>query len=826
MPTSMSTPAGRAFPAGIVAALTLAALAAFPCGSARAADAPVAGPAPAKAAADDASAYRTLLAGATTRQGLVSVHEVKGRWYVEVPKALLGRDVLWSSELAEMPTGFVPQGVGVAFESRMVRFARVGDALYVLDLSTPLGKRVVSRTEPADQPTSDEKQSPMAVALRSASLPAALLALPVAATAPDGAMVVDASAAFGGDLPAFSPVELLAAGGVKALAPAPERSYVRSVRTFARNVEVASFLTYRSTDPAAVSVVVRHSLTLLPDVPMRPRYVDPRVGYFVTEFDDYAGEEAAGRVNRQLISRYRLEKKDPAAAVSEPVKPIVYYIGRGVPERWRPYFKQAVEDWQGAFEEAGFAKAIVAKDAPTEAEDPAWDPADTRYSVIRWIEQPVVNAMGPHTKDPRTGEILSAHILIWSEVLTLAESWYVAQMGGTDASLRRLPLPDALMGRLIRYIVSHEVGHSLGLRHNHRASQVFSVAQLRDPAFTAKHGTSPSIMSYGRFNYVAQPGDGVTNVVPQIGPYDRFAIRWGYAPLPDAKSADDERATLDAWASASRQDPFLAFGGEDVGAVVDPNVLTENLGSDRLEATRLGLLNLERVMPRLVELTATADGSAERLERHYATVLDHRRRWLESVAKLPGGLEEDRSLAGSDAPRFTRVGRDRAKAAVAFVLANLHTAPAFLPRDVLARVKAVGAAEPFAKQQGAVLAKLLDPVRYALLEDAALLSPADAYPLVEYLDDVVAGVFDEFAAPTLQVDGFRRRLQREALVLLAKHLAAADTDSDFRGAVRPALVALEGRVKAARAKTADATQAAHADLLLLELDRILRPTSR
>ena len=331
-----------------------------------------------------------------------------------------------------------------------------------------------------------------------------------------------------------------AAGGVKAVALAPDRSYVRGVRAFARNVEVSSFLTFRAAEPSAVSVVVRHSLTRLPDRPMMPRHFDPRVGFFSTAFDDYTGADAAGIVKRELVNRYRLEKKDPAAAVSEPVQPIVYYIGRGVPARWRPYFHQAVEDWQGAFEKAGFAKAIVAKDAPTEAEDPTWDPSDTRYSVIRWLEQPVVNAMGPHTGDPRTGEILSAHVLIWSEVLSLAESWYVAQTAATNESARKVPLPDEVMGRLLRYVVGHEVGHSLGLRHNHRASQVFTVAQLRDPAFAEKYGPTPSIMSYGRFNYVAQPGDGVTSIVPRIGPYDEFAIHWGYAPIPDAKTPQAE----------------------------------------------------------------------------------------------------------------------------------------------------------------------------------------------------------------------------------------------------------------------------------------------
>jgi len=781
-------------------------------------------PAAEKPAAEAVSPYQKLLAGATTHKGVVGVHEVKGRWYLEIPKDLLGRDLLWYAELGEMPTSFVPKGVGVELASRMVRLDRVNDAVFVRDLTETLAKRATSEPPDADQPTSDEKRRPMRVALGNVSLPAVLLAMPVAATSPDGAVVVDASAVFGGDLPDFSPVANLAAGGIKAVAVAPDRSYARGVRAFPRNVEVSSFLTFRAAEPSAVSVVVRHSLTLLSDAPMKPRWFDPRVGYFTTGYDDYAGVEASGLVKRQLISRYRLEKKDPAAAVSEPVKPIVYYIGRGVPDRWRPYFKQAVEDWQVAFEAAGFAKAIVAKDAPTEAEDPTWDAADTRYSVIRWLDQPVVNAMGPHTSDPRTGEILSAHVLIWSEVLSMAEAWYVAQVGGIDPAACRVPLPEPLMGRLLRYIVGHEVGHSLGLRHNHRASQVFSVAQLRDPVFTGKYGSTPSIMSYGRFNYVAQPGDGVTNVIPQIGPYDLFAIQWGYAPIPGAATPEAERPTLDAWAARQRAEPFLAFGGEDLASIVDPNVLTENLGSDRIEATRLGIRNLERVVGQLVAGTANPAGSFERLDALYATVLDHRRRWLESVVKLVGGVEENRALTGTGEVPYVRVDRARARAAVQFVLENLRTPKAFLAPDILGRVKPVGVVGPVAKQQQGLLEKLLDTMRYELLDEQSVVDPANAYPLVEYLGDVQDGVFEELRGAPVQIDGIRRQLQRRYLARLLTQVRADDGESDLTAAARASLVRLDAALSAALPKAADATVAAHLQALRATVDGILHPS--
>ncbi|MCK5736014.1 MAG: zinc-dependent metalloprotease, partial [Spirochaetaceae bacterium] len=346
--------------------------------------------------------------------------------------------------------------------------------------------------------------------------------------------------------------------------------------------------------------------------------------------------------------------------------------------------KQAVENWQPAFEAAGFRNAIIARDAPSEEENPDWDPADTRHSVIRWITQPIANAIGPHTHDPRTGETLSAHILIWAKTPALVESWYFTQASAVDETARKLPLSDEQIGKLLSYVVSHEVGHTLGLRHNHRASQVFTIDQLRNPEFTDRYGTSPSIMSYGRMNYIAQPGDGVTNLIPGLGPYDLFAIDWGYRPIPDAETPDDEVITLDKRAGRQIDNPFLAFGGEDYSSLVDPGVLTENLGSDRIEATGLGIRNMERVMGYLVNATTGRIGSDySKLKDMYGFILDQRGLWLSSVVKLVGGVEETRTLAGRGGAQFHRVPAEKQRAAVQFLMENLRTPEAFLDAEVL-----------------------------------------------------------------------------------------------------------------------------------------------
>ncbi len=774
--------------------------------------------------------YAALRANAVTETGVVTVYQLGDQWFLEIPAALLGRELFWYAELAEMPAHF--QG-DPRIGSRMVKFEQVNDLLFVRDLSEPLDKRMTLPDEPGDQPTSDEKLAEVNPISEKYALPPVLAALPIATTSPDGGLVIEVTDVFASDLDDFSAGRLLAEEGFPVAGDARDRSYVQTIRAFPRNLEIKSFLTFAlNGDISSASTVVNHSITLLPDVPMMPRNADPRVGFFTVTFDDYGATEYAGTSTRELITRYRLEKKDPAAELSEPVKPIVYYIDRNWPDKWRPYIKQAVEDWQVAFEAAGFKNAIIAMDAPSVEEDPDWDATDTRFSVIRWLEQPVENAMGPNIHDPRTGEILSAHVLVWADVLKLIEQWYFTQASAIDPRAQKLPLPDELMGRLLRYAVSHEVGHSIGLRHNHRASQVFTIEQLRDPAFTDQYGTTPSIMSYGRFNYIAQPGDGVTNIVPKIGPYDTFAIHWGYAPIPDARTPAEEWPILNEWAERQLDDPYLAYGGEDLAALADPTVLTENLSSDRIEAARLGIQNLERVMGYILSATTYLGSDYNKLESTYDAVLDQRYRWLQAAIKVIGGVEEDRTLAGLHTTEFRRVPRARQEAALQFILENLRTPHAFLAPDVLDNIAPFAVTSPLVDQQIALLAGLLDGFRYKLLSEQAILVPADAYPLVAYLGDIQAGLFEEIRSDAPQIDPVRRQLQRRYLATLAMQVQVFDESAprglertkvflesdgqgtDLRAAVRYNLTRLAGEIEAALPAAADATTAAHlADLL-------------
>lgn len=704
-------------------------------------------------------------------EGVFTIYQMGDLWYAEIPPELLGRPFYWYSELSQLPIRLVSGDGMASVGEKMVAFERVGWNILVRELNS-----VSARRNPGDDPSLDR-------AVAESTLPAVLLSLPVVDESPEGAPVIDLGSVLSNDLADFSVSRLYSNLGGDAQFD-PERSRVVEMDAYPDNIGISSLLTFQAMIPwlsheySSQSVLVRHNLMLLPETPMAARYADPRVGYFTVGYEDYSGEEEPDAVSRELITRFQLEKQDPAARVSEPVQPIVFTISREVPDRWRPYIRQGVEDWLPAFEAAGFANAIVAKDAPSEEEDPYWDPGDLRYSVIRWVAQPVMNAYGPSVVDPRSGEILSAHVQIFADILEVLEQWYFAQASAVDPRARTLPLPDEVLGPLLRYITAHEVGHALGLRHNHKASQLFTIDQLRSPRFTSRYGTTPSIMSYGRFNYIAQPGDGVTNLIPQVGPYDRFAIQWGYAPIDGAESPEEERAVLDRWAARQISQPWLRFGGEDYPSMVDPTVLMENLGDDRIEATRLGIANLQRAMSYLIDASTDLGSDYDKLDATYTSILDHRYQWLSSVIKLIGGVEETRTLAGRGEAQFHRVPRAQQQEALQFVLQHLQTQPAFTPPDVIDRLSPAGGLEYFAQSQQFLLSELLDFGRLARLVEAEQLDGASAYLPIEYLADVQAGLFSELEQDAPQIEPLRRLLQRVYVRTLALYASPNVTNND------------------------------------------------
>jgi hypothetical protein len=776
---------------------------------------------------------------AKTKAGIFTVHQVKDKFYYEIPKEQFEKEFLWVTQIAKTTQG-AGYG-GQALGSRIVKWQRNGNRIFLRNVNYD---------------TVADAKLPIAQAVKAANHDAILMVFPIAAFGKNESAVIEVTRLFSTDVFEFSARQRL-----NATAMDPTRSFVERVSPYPENIEAEASHTFTRTAPppnmpqgptnsftggmrpGTATIVLHYSMVKLPEQPMKPRLMDERVGYFSVQQIDYGKEDEHRAPKRSYITRWRLEKKDPSAAISEPVKPIVYWIDSATPTKWVPYMKAGVEKWQKAFEAAGFKNAIIAKIAPTAEQDPDFSPEDARYSVIRWLPSTIENAMGPHVHDPRTGEILDSDIQFYHNIMNLQRSWYFLQAGALDPRAQKLPLPDALMGKLLEFVCAHEIGHTLGFQHNMKASSMYPQEKVRDREWVKKMGHTPSIMDYSRFNYVAQPEDNidVEDLTPSIGPYDVWATQWGYTPISDAKTADDEKPTLNEWARQQEATPWFRFSTA-ASAGSDPGELTEAVGdADAVKSTALGIKNLQRVAKLLIPATASKPGEPyDDLAEMYGRMLGQWAVELNHVAAIVGGFSTHQKRVGQEGVIFVPIPKVRQAEAVKFLNENAFVTPTWaIDAQVLRRIEPVGALNRVRNAQSAVLNNLLSSPRFARLIEREAIDGASAYPAVEFLADVRKGVWKELAAPQVKIDAYRRNLQRAYLDLAntkvngsaaalppgipASFGAAFTSSGDEKPLYRSELRALNTALGAALAKSADRPTRAHLEAARDQISRILDP---
>jgi hypothetical protein len=706
-----------------------------------------------------------ITAGMKTSKGYFTVHQKDDKFYFEIPNAICNRDILIVSRISRASADMRNGSAGYAGD-------QIAETVYRFEKgpSNKLFLRRISFSEYAGDST-----KAMFASVTKNNVQAIAMAFPIAAFSPDSsAVVVDATDLLNSDndILYFENRKLKERAGMGA--QQNDRSYIEYVHTFPANVEVHAVKTYSAgLNPTSsnYTLELNASMVLLPAVPMKPRLQDERVGYFATGFRDFDADPQGVKATI-YVKRWRLEPKPEdmdkykRGELVEPAKPIVFYIDPVTPKKWVPYLIKGVNDWQKAFEKAGFKNAIYAREAPTRAEDSTWSIDDASHSAIIYRPSAIANAMGPSVADPRSGEIIESHIFWYHNVMSLLHNWYMMQCGAVDPRARKMEFDDSLMGTLIRFVSSHEVGHTLGLLHNFGSSSTVPVEKLRDKAWVEANGHTPSIMDYARFNYVAQPEDHISEagLFPRIGDYDKWAIQWGYTLHPEYKTAEEEKKALARVVSDSLQRNHRLWFGSEMEPV-DARSQSEDLGDDAVLAGTYGIKNLKRILPQLVNWATVADEGYDKLFQHYSTLYSQFARYLGHAMNYIGCVYRTEKVAGQAGPVFVLAPYEVHRNAVRFLNDQLFATPLWLKNDeILDKIEQYHMPVAFGvelnKLQQDAIDNILTRGRISRLWWAEQANPGKkTYTVNNLLTDLNKGIFKELYEGK-NVDSYRRNMQK------------------------------------------------------------------
>ncbi len=711
---------------------------------------------------------------AETMKGLITIHRVDEKVYFEIPFGVFGREMLLGSTITEITSNLFGSVGEKPFEPLHVVFMQ--------DDSAKVSLRQVN----AIHSTSTERYRQR---IKESTVPGIIESFEVSAYSPDStAVVIDVTRFLMSDkeeLGPFTPwMPILSMSRDMKMEKQfkNQQSRIGTAKAFDDNFSVQSSLTYEMSVrdnrfyylyKLPFTVVMTRSFVLLPEEPMRPRFADPRIGIFIG--GRYAYDEGEKTRINYHINRWRLEPKDEAAyrrgELVEPVKPIVFHVDNAFPESWKKHVREGVEEWQAAFERIGFKNAIIAVDFPTD--DPEFDPDNLKYSCVRYSPSPVANAMGPSWTDPRSGEIIQANISVYHNLIQLVRDWRFLQTSPADPAARKVEMDEEMLGDCIRYVISHEVGHTLGFMHNMAASAAVPTDSLRSPSYTRTYGTTMSIMDYARNNYVAQPGDaecGVRVTPPALGVYDYFLIRWAYTPLLDAKSSREEVPVLDKWISERSGDPVYRYGKQQFYGYLDPSSFEEDLGDDAVKSATYGVKNLKYVLANLHEWTGEDDKDFSFRRNMYNELLYQYIRYMNHVLVNVGGIHVNERYDGDGLPYFSIVPKEKQRRALRFMLEQTRDAEWVDDKDFQARMPIMG-----------TYAQVLQDIALkAIFNRAALVAfgakytgEESPYTAEEYFEDIHGFVF----APTREgkeLSGAEKKLQ---MALLSELISGSGVES-------------------------------------------------